>query len=598
MRLSPEEISSIAEERGFLPSPVERMIRLFDVLETFAGDDVMGPCMALVGGTALNAFHTALPRLSVDIDINYTGAGVSVPVDDERLAFEERALRIMKGKGYSLLRNPRSDTGGRWVFGYVDVDGNGTPLHIDVSYAQQPPFFGTRTLSSAPLGDHRATDIPVVDRNEVVGGKLAALVHRKRARDLFDARVIVDMPDLDWRLVRLAALVLGAGDRHTDWRELSPSSIEGNMTDLQGSLEPCLPKGYLEGFGGRQGWLDDTVNTCRTALAPMFRLTARENAFLGAVLDHGVVDAGLLEVDDETRRAIEARPALQARARLVRDMQRRERLAEERERQRPDIALRLASALTERTRHAGFHWGSLREGIETRLAAADRRRDVSEDAIGKRAGEIARRRAQADVRVRAVQQAEGELVHELEARFDGEPVLPLKEQRIYDEAVRQGLERLSREDVRPDELELAAARLAVTSESASRTDFARKVAGALGFGSVDEASKIRAERTALPAELEKGTDGLMDFQKGRLLQRLYRSFTVSELRDLSLGKGPHLDSLPDGAARFRAAGTLEALLAVSVAGPAPWKHLNEALAKSRGIDRERTAASMTATPEE
>ena len=232
-----------------MPSPVERMIRLFDVLEGFAGDDFMGLRMALVGGTALNAFHTALPRLSLDIDINYTGAGVSAPVD-ERPAFEDRALRIMEGKGYPLLRNPRPDTGGRWVFGYEDMHGGNAQLHLDVSYAQRPPFFGTQTLSSAPLGDHRATNIPVVDRNEVVGGKLAALVHRKRARDLFDARVISTMPDLDWRRVRLAALVLGAGDRHSDWRELSPSSIEGNITDLQGSLEPCLPKGYLEGFGG------------------------------------------------------------------------------------------------------------------------------------------------------------------------------------------------------------------------------------------------------------------------------------------------------------------------------------------------------------
>ena len=156
-----------------MPGPVERMIRLFDVLEGFAGDGVMGPRMALVGGTALNAFHTALPRLSLDIDINYTGAGGSVRIDDERLAFEDRALRIMEGKGYSLLRNPRSDTGGRWVFGYADIQGLDAQLHIDVSYAQRPPFFGTRTLSSAQLGDHRATDIPVVDRNEVVGGKLA-----------------------------------------------------------------------------------------------------------------------------------------------------------------------------------------------------------------------------------------------------------------------------------------------------------------------------------------------------------------------------------------------------------------------------------------
>ena len=598
MRLSAEETFWIADERGFTAEPVERMIRLFDVLEKFAGDEVMGPRMALVGGTALNAFHAELPRLSLDIDIHYMGAGGSVRIDEERPVFENRALRIMDGEGYKLLLNPRSDTSGRWVFGYADIQGLDAQLHIDVNYAQRPPFFGITKLSSASLGDHRAREIPVVDKSEVIGGKLAAMVSREKARDLFDARTVVDMPDLDWSRIKLAALALGAADRRLDWRKISPSCISGNVADIRENLEVCLPSGHFDAFGGHQAWLDGTARRCREALAPMFQVTDQERAFLGAVLDHGVVDASQLGVDDETRRAIEARPTLQTRARLVRDTLRQERVAEERERQRPDIALRLASAVTERISPEGqSQWGNLRERIEKRLVAADRRQDVSEDAIEKRAGKIARKRAKADIRVRAVKKAGGELIHEFEARFDGEPVLPLKEQNIYDEAVLQGRERLSREGVRPDELELAAARLVIASKGTSRADFARDVARALAFGPVDEASKIRTERAALPVELEKGTEGLMDFQKEQLLQRLYRSFTVSELRDLSLGKGPHLDSLPDEAARSRAAGTLDALMAVNVPGPAPWNQLNAALAKSRGIKREQTVASMIATPE-
>ena len=41
MRLLPEEISSIVEEHDFAADQVERMIRLFDVLETFAGHEVL-----------------------------------------------------------------------------------------------------------------------------------------------------------------------------------------------------------------------------------------------------------------------------------------------------------------------------------------------------------------------------------------------------------------------------------------------------------------------------------------------------------------------------------------------------------------------------
>ena len=320
MRLSKEELISISEERDLPTNPVERMIRLFDILETFAGDDFMGSRMALVGGTALNAFHAALPRLSVDIDIHYLGKGEHVCIGEERPVFEDQALRIMEGKGYSLLLNPRSNTGGRWIFGYEDMHGIDTQLHVDVNYFQRPPFFGINIISSAPLGDHRAREIPVVDKSEVVGGKLSALVSRQKARDLFDARVIIDMPDLDWAQVKLAALVLGAADRRLDWRNLSPSSINGNVADIQENLEICLPAGHFEAFGGRQGWIDDTVKTCRDALAPLFQLKDHENAFLDAILNQGVVDASILGIDARIGKAIESRPTLQTRAQVVREM--------------------------------------------------------------------------------------------------------------------------------------------------------------------------------------------------------------------------------------------------------------------------------------
>ena len=266
------------------------------------------------------------------------------------------------------------------------------------------------------------------------------------------------------------------------------------------------------------------------------------------------------------------------------------------ERERSDLTLQLACAFTERISPAGQeHWGNLRENIEKRLAEADRRQDVSQAVIEERAKEIARKRAEADIRVEATEKAGGNLLHEFEARFEGEPNLPTKEQEVYDKTVRQDLERLSREDVRPGELELAAARLEVTSEGTPHADLARDLAKALGFGTVADADKIRDERAALPAELEKGTEGLMEIQKAELLQRLYRSCTVSELSDLSLGRGPHLDSLPDADARSRVSGTLESLMAVSIPGPVPWNNLNYALARSRGIQRE-PVASMIATP--
>ena len=270
-------------------------------------------------------------------------------------------------------------------------------------------------------------------------------------------------------------------------------------------------------------------------------------------------------------------------------------MAEERERQRPDIALRLASALTERISPAGqAHWGNLREGIEKRLAAAERRQDVSQDAINERAREIARKRAETALRVQATKDVKGEMIHEFEARFQGAPRMPLKLQDPYDDAVRKGMERLDGQDVPPVPLEIAAASLEVASEGTAGADFARDVAKALEFGTVREAEKIREERAALPSELAKGTGGFLESDKPRLLQRLYRSFTAIELHNISRGTSPHMDTLPDANARSRASGTLDSLLAVNIPAPVPWNALSEGLAKSRGIERDNSGASKSA----
>jgi len=73
MVVTPDTLRQLASERRLQPATLERVIRLLDVLNAFGADSLIAPRIALKGGTALNVFHADLPRLSVDIDINYVG---------------------------------------------------------------------------------------------------------------------------------------------------------------------------------------------------------------------------------------------------------------------------------------------------------------------------------------------------------------------------------------------------------------------------------------------------------------------------------------------------------------------------------------------
>ena len=80
--------------------------------------------------------------------------------------------------------------------------------------------------------------------HEPAAGKLSALLSRRKARALFDTRLILSMEDLDLKRLRIAFVVHGAMNRK-DWRTLSPDDVEVDVADLAGNPTPLVPVGAV-----------------------------------------------------------------------------------------------------------------------------------------------------------------------------------------------------------------------------------------------------------------------------------------------------------------------------------------------------------------
>ena len=74
MKLSRERILSEAASTGFRPEVYEKVVHLLSLLQGIWSHPFLKNRLVLKGGTALNLFIFNLPRLSVDIDLNYIGA--------------------------------------------------------------------------------------------------------------------------------------------------------------------------------------------------------------------------------------------------------------------------------------------------------------------------------------------------------------------------------------------------------------------------------------------------------------------------------------------------------------------------------------------
>ena len=134
MVASRETLQDIAAERQLQPATLERVIRLIDILDAFGADTLIGPRVALKGGTALNVFHSDLDRLSVDIDVNYVGAVEKEQMDADRPGLEDRIERLMESKGYAARREPSEHAGGKWIYRYASALGGAGTIEIDINY--------------------------------------------------------------------------------------------------------------------------------------------------------------------------------------------------------------------------------------------------------------------------------------------------------------------------------------------------------------------------------------------------------------------------------------------------------------------------------
>lgn len=103
------DLESLAGLLRVNPVVLEKVTRLLEILERLDKQDGVRDRYALKGGTALNLFVLPLPRLSVDIDLNFVHACGPAQLElASRLCSSRRAGRPVDRLPVSLrFRGPR-----------------------------------------------------------------------------------------------------------------------------------------------------------------------------------------------------------------------------------------------------------------------------------------------------------------------------------------------------------------------------------------------------------------------------------------------------------------------------------------------------------
>ncbi|MBU4175780.1 MAG: nucleotidyl transferase AbiEii/AbiGii toxin family protein [Actinobacteria bacterium] len=296
---------------------VEKVLHLLNILNVLNSHPFLKGKWALKGGTALNMFVLDLPRLSVDIDLNYTGALGREEMLTDRPKTEQAAQAVFSREGFTIKRVPDEHAGGKWRLNYQSFTGRSSNLEVDLNFMFRQPLWDISTADSNPLGDFRAKNIPVLDLHELAAGKLAALLARGQARDLFDCNRILNMDDLERDRLRIAFVVYGGMNRR-DWRTVSIEDVDFDAAELARQLIPTLHVRAIQEQVSPAEYGAQLMDECRKALSVVLPFTDAEREFLDLLLDKGEIDSTILTADTALQERIQRQPLLEWKALNVR----------------------------------------------------------------------------------------------------------------------------------------------------------------------------------------------------------------------------------------------------------------------------------------
>ena len=176
-----------AKQHGFLTASYEKMSRLTDILKFINETDELKNLLALKGGTAINLTVFNLPRLSVDIDLDFTENLTKEETRAKRDRVNELLERYMTVEGYAKhVKSKHTHILDSHVYSYSNVAGNLDNIKVEINYSLRAHALPAVIMTARSSGVSIPFPIRTLAPVEIFASKIVALCNRAAARDLYD----------------------------------------------------------------------------------------------------------------------------------------------------------------------------------------------------------------------------------------------------------------------------------------------------------------------------------------------------------------------------------------------------------------------------
>ncbi len=186
------DLTNIAQYNKFNRDTLEKVVRLSELLKLFNENEEFKGKYVLKGGTAINLCLFDFPRLSVDIDMNFN----SNTSKEEMLEMRELHRKLISAfvalDGYTI--DPKSRftfTLDSYLLKYTNAAGSRDNIKIELNYSNRIQILEPVNYKlSSKIIDNES--VLALNKIELYGSKIAALIGRTTARDVFDVFQLIN----------------------------------------------------------------------------------------------------------------------------------------------------------------------------------------------------------------------------------------------------------------------------------------------------------------------------------------------------------------------------------------------------------------------
>jgi hypothetical protein len=270
MELNLRSLQKLQRDTGFNPDFLEKTFHITKILSVIFKEKRIGSDFALKGGTALNFIYLGVPRLSVDLDLNFTGSLEKRKMLTRRRDIPKEISALVSSLGYGMTKRPSSYIMERYILRYKRLSGLPDSVRIEINYLERAPFIRITRETFDHIFEFEKFEVNTYSIEEIAAMKTKAMVERLYARDIFDMYEISKMSLNDKILKKLMVLYILMARKEPDVNNLILKVKKYNdneiirairpflRRDKEGDLNPVFIKKTVEDFYKKVFVLDDS----------------------------------------------------------------------------------------------------------------------------------------------------------------------------------------------------------------------------------------------------------------------------------------------------------------------------------------------------